>query len=90
MTTNPRPHTGDYDEWCDDTRPHLLSPKEWAELIALPAIRKSWGLEDGDTSESFASQVYAAKFHFYSGFPGYVGDLYILQNDVLTGDPQCS
>lgn len=87
MTITERPHTGDYDEWCDDTRPHLLSPKEWAELIALPAIRESWGLEDGDTPDSFASQVYAAKFHFHSACPGYVGDLYILQNDVLTGDP---
>ena len=81
-----RPHTGDHDEWCDETRPHLLSDKEWAEIVALPVIREAWGLEDDATPEEFAAQVYAAKFHFHSGGPGYVGDLYILQGDALTGD----
>lgn len=37
--------------------------------------------------EGFSQQVYAAKFHFHSGSPGYIGDLYIIQGDVLTGDP---
>ena len=31
--------------------------------------------------------MYAAKFDFFSGSPGYVGDLYILQGDALTGYP---
>jgi len=31
--------------------------------------------------------VYGVKFNFVSGIPGYVGDLYIVQEDVLTGDP---
>ena len=65
----------------------MLSVAEWRELMAIPAIRESWGLESDETVESFAHQVYAAKFHFHSGSPGYVGDLYILQGDVLTGDP---
>ena len=82
-----RNHIGDYDEWCDDHRPHLLSPAEWAELMAIPAIQESWGLESDETPENFMSQVYAAKFHFHSGSPGYVGDLYVVQGDVLTGDP---
>lgn len=82
-----RPHTGDHDEWCDDTRPHPLSSAEWAELMAMPVIRESFGLEDNFRVEAFAGQVYAAKFHFHSGSPGYVGYLYILQGDVLTGDP---
>ena len=30
--------------------------------------------------------VYGVKFHFVSGSPGYIGDIYILQGDVLTGD----
>lgn len=78
--------TGDFDEWCDDTRPHILSIAEWNELMAIPEIRESWGLEPHETPEHFSKQVYAAKFHFHSGSPGYVGDLYILQGDVLTGD----
>jgi hypothetical protein len=86
-TTKPQPHTGDFDEWCDDPRPHLLSPKEWAELVQVPEIRESWGIEDDETPEQFAAMVYAAKFHFHSGSPGYVGDLFIVQGDVLTGDP---
>jgi len=80
-------HTGDFDEWCDDTRPHLLSREEWRELIAIPEIRESWGLEPNETPEQFSRRVYAAKFHFISGSPGYVGDIYILQGDYLTGDP---
>ena len=79
-------HTGDFDKWCDDTRPHRLSTAEWAEVMAIPAIQESWGLELDETPEHFARQVYAVKFHFVSGSPGYVGDLYILQGDVLTGD----
>jgi hypothetical protein len=83
LTSN---HIGDFDKWCDDTRPHMLSIAEWKELMAIPAIRESWGLES-EGPEHFSKQVYAAKFHFHSGSPGYVGDLYILQGDVLTGDP---
>jgi len=64
----------------------MLSIAEWTELMAIPAIRESWGLEPDETPEHFAKQVYAAKFHFHSGSPGYVGDLYILQGDALTGD----
>jgi hypothetical protein len=85
-TTKPRPHTGDFDEWCDDTRPHPLSPEEWAELIQVPEIRESWGIEEDEAPEQFAQMVYAAKFHFVSGSPGYVGDIFIVQGDVLTGD----
>jgi hypothetical protein len=85
-TYKKRPHSGDYDEWCDETRPHLLSTKEWAELMAVPEVRDGCGLEIEETPEAFAEMVYAAKFHFHSGSPGYVGDLYILQGDTLTGD----
>ena len=80
-------HNGDHDEWRDDRLPHSLSPSEWVELMAIPAIRESWGLEPDENPENFTAQVYAAKFHFQSGSPGYVGDIYILQGDELTGDP---
>jgi hypothetical protein len=70
-----------------DMKPHPLNPTEWKELMEVPVIRESWGLNDSTTPEEFASLVYASKFHFVSGSPGYVGDLFILQGDHLTGDP---
>ena len=65
--------------------PQPISPKEWQQIIAVPAVREAWGLEDDMTPSDFAGSVYAAKFDFVSGSPGYVGDLYILQGDALTG-----
>ena len=53
---------------------------------AIPAIQESWGIEDDEPPEEFAEVVYGVKFHFSSGGPGYVGDLYILQGDAL-GEP---
>jgi len=65
--------------------PQPISPKEWQQIIAVPAVREAWGLADDVTPSDFAGSVYAAKFDFFSGSPGYVGDLYILQGDALTG-----
>jgi hypothetical protein len=56
------------------------------EIIQIPEVKESWGLRD-ESPEKFASDVYGVKFNFVSGSPGYIGDLYILQGDVLTGDP---
>jgi len=67
-----------------DQNPHPLSLNEWQEILAVPAVREAWQLQDDATPEELASQVYAAKFNFVSGSPGYVGDLYILQGDHLT------
>ena len=67
--------------------PHPLSPAEWREIIAVPAVREAWGLADDVEPSEFAGSVYAAKFYFVSGSPGYFGDLYILQGDALAGDP---
>lgn len=58
---------------------------EWREIIQVPEIRESWGLQD-ETPEQFADAVYGVKFDFASGSPGYVGDLYILHGDAL-GEP---
>jgi len=89
---HPAPHFNhikqEHDNWTTDDRdPHSLSPKEWKELLAIPEIWESWGLDEESTIETLATQIYAAKFHFHSGSPGYVGDLFIIQGDVLTGDP---
>jgi len=59
---------------------------EWIEIMQLPVIRESWGLEGGETPEEFADMVYGVKFDYMSGGPGYVGDLYILHGDAL-GEP---
>ena len=70
----------------EDMKPHALTSAEWEEIMAIPAVRESWGIEDGATLADFSAQVYAVKFNFVSGGPGYVGDLFILQGDALTGD----
>ena len=66
-------------------KPQEISIAEWKEIMQLPVIRESWGLEDDETPETFADMVYGVKFH-YSGGPGYNGDLYILHGDAM-GEP---
>jgi hypothetical protein len=70
-----------------DMKPYPLSQEDWKQIIAIPAVREAWGLEDDASPSDFAGTVYGVKFRFFSGSPGYVGDLYILQGDALTGDP---
>ena len=66
-------------------KPHDISMREWEEIMQVPTIRESWGLED-ETPAQFADMVYGVKFDFASGGPGYVGDLYVLHGDAL-GEP---
>lgn len=68
-------------------KPLEISLAEWQEIMAIPYISQIWGLQEDETPEFFAEMVYGVKFDFVSGSPGYVGPLYILQGDVLTGDP---
>jgi hypothetical protein len=70
----------------EDTKPHPLTLAEWKEIMTVPTVRDAWGIEQDTTPEEFSTLVYAVKFKFVSGSPGYVGDLFILQGDVLTGD----
>lgn len=68
-------------------KPQDISMAEWRELMGVPVIRESWGLEGDESAEQFADMVYGVKFHFTPGIaPGYVGDLYILHGDAL-GEP---
>jgi hypothetical protein len=69
-------------------KPIEITLPEWKEIMDIEAVREAWGLEN-ETPEEFASQVYGVKFDFMCGSPGYVGDLYIVQGDHLTGDPPC-
>jgi hypothetical protein len=70
-----------------DMKPCPLSEEDWKQVIAIPAVREAWGLQDDVTPSEFAASVYGVKFKFVSGSPGYFGDLFILQGDALTGDP---
>jgi hypothetical protein len=65
----------------ESTKPIEISLPEWKEIMSLPEVREDWGLDDEITPKEFASKVYGVKFHFISGSPGYVGDLYILKGD---------
>jgi len=67
-----------------DTKPYELTLSEWKEILAVPTVREAWGVWSDETPEEFSSVVYAVKFRFHSGSPGYVGDLFILQGDHLT------
>jgi hypothetical protein len=71
-----------------DTKPYRLTTEEMKEIAALRDVREMWGARDEDEmTEMLNDSVYAVKFHFHSGCPGYVGDLYILQGDALTEEP---
>jgi hypothetical protein len=67
-------------------KPHELTAAEWKEIMLVPEIQESWGLEENETPEQFANMAYGVKFDFVSGGPGYVGELYILHGDAL-GEP---
>jgi len=70
-----------------DMKPYEVNSAELQEIMTVQLVRESWGLDEDTSPQDFASMVYAAKFHFVSGSPGHVGDIFILQGDVLTGDP---
>ena len=67
-------------------KPLDISMAEWQEIMQVPEVKEAWGIEDDLNPEDFAEMVYGVKFNYHSGSPGYVGDLYILQGDVLSGD----
>ena len=70
------------------TEPHAITEAEWNEIGAIEDIRQAWGMEDDEKFSDFAADnIYGVKFNFQSGSPGYVGDLYILQGEALSGDP---
>ena len=63
-----------------------LTKAEWLELMQHPRVREAWGIDASWDVAEFSGRVYAAKFNFHSGGPGYVGDLYVLQGDALTDE----
>lgn len=66
---------------------YSLTRSDIDEISHLEAIREMWGAESAaEMAAILRDAVYAAKFDFVSGGPGYVDDLYILHGDAL-GEP---
>ena len=70
-----------------NTKPIALSAQDMREIAAIEDIREMWGAETAEEMcHMLDTEVYAAKFSYVAGSPGYVGDLYILHGDAL-GEP---
>jgi len=70
-----------------NTKPKALTSQEIREIAALKDIQQMWGAENAaEMEELLDSNVYAVKFDYQSGGPGYIGDYFILQGDAL-GEP---
>lgn len=70
-----------------DNQPIALSRQEMKEIAALEVIQQSWGAQDATEMEDLLNHtVYAVKFNFQAGSPGYCGDYFILAGDAL-GEP---
>ncbi len=66
-----------------DNKPNALTSKEIKEIAAMEVVRQMWGAESAaEMEELLDTEVYAVKFKYQSGGPGYVGDLYILLGDT--------
>ena len=72
-----------------DNNPVFMAPSDWKELFAIQHIKDMWGIEPHETWEMWKSVVYVSKFDFISGSPGYVGDMFLIMGDHLTGPPLC-
>jgi hypothetical protein len=67
-----------------NNKPMALTSKEIKEIAAIEDIQQMWGAENAaEMEEMLDTTVYAVKFDYMSGSPGYVGDYFILQGDAL-------
>lgn len=71
----------------DDTKPYAITPEEAKEIASLDWLREMWGETEEAFVDRFGIDIYAVKFHFHSGSPGYVGDYFIIQGDTLGERP---
>jgi hypothetical protein len=63
-------------------KPIELTPEEKKEIAAMGDVTEMWGAEnEADFLSMFDDQIYAAKFNYVSGGPGYIGDLFVLFGD---------
>jgi hypothetical protein len=66
--------------------PHPISEDEYREILTVPEIKDAWGISD-DEQVAVSPYFYAVKFNYLSGSPGYVGPLYLVYGDAVTGHP---
>jgi hypothetical protein len=67
-----------------NNKPNALTRKEMKEIADIESIRQMWGAENAaEMEEMLDKQVYAVKFDYISGSPGYFGDYFILQGDAI-------
>lgn len=67
-----------------NTKPKELTEAEKSEIAAVKAVRECWGANTPDEFiEYLDNSIYAVKFDFISGSPGYCGDLIALYGDAL-------
>lgn len=65
-------------------RPMELTLEEKREISAMEDVRECWGAETPEEfTELLNSSIYAVKFDFTSGSPGYCGDLITMYGDAL-------
>jgi hypothetical protein len=65
-------------------KPTALTSAEIKEIASIEDIQQMWGAENADEmAQMLDDTVYAVKFNYHSGSPGYVGDYFILQGDAL-------
>lgn len=69
-------------------KPKELTAEEFREVANVPGVAEMWGLDlkDPEDLEAWIGSLYAVKFDFTSGSPGYCGDVYLVQGDMLMGD----
>lgn len=70
-----------------NTAPSALSDAERAEISKLDWVRDMWGATEKEFVQFLKDTVYAVKFDYVSGGPGYCGDYFILQGDALGENP---
>ncbi len=67
-----------------NNKPKALTSREIKEIAAIEGIQQMWGAESSaEMEEMLDTTVYAVKFDYQSGSPGYIGDYFILQGDAL-------
>ena len=64
-------------------RPVALTLKEIKEIASVQRIQDLWGGENQADMELILKDICTVKFQYMNGSPGYTGDLFIIQPDVL-------
>lgn len=64
------------------TKPLELTEEDKSEIASMEAVREMWGAKnDPEFLALFEGSIYAVKYEYVSGGPGYAGDLIVLTGD---------